>query len=479
VGPGSIRGEAGSDDLSSESLIPSGDTGSVPDGLSPRPRPSLLSSASLTYATQLAVAALSLVNVLIVSRALGPSGRGDVVFLTTISFLSAQFATLSVSESLSNIAGRSPQHRPALASNAVVLAVILGTVTAGVLAATPGIGPHVSLQLRVLSLAVIGPLILQTYFERLVLADYGFRVINASWLITPVTSVTVNAVLYGLGMLSVASAFSVWVAGQLAGLALLSWYIVRHLAGFGRPDPALGRQLVSFGLKAHGSRAMMWGTYRLDQWLVGALAGSRELGLYSVAVAWAEGLFFLPQALTYALRPDLVRLGRRGAGRRAAAAFRIATLGSLPLALAVIAAAPFLCVTVFGAPFHGSIADLRMLAGGALGVAALKMFGGALVAQRKPVLETIATATAFIAMIGLDVLLIPRYGGFGAALASTAAYTAGGFTVALIAARTLGIPQRALIPSVSDVRTVSTTAQGLLRQLAGRNRPSVPEGDAS
>jgi O-antigen/teichoic acid export membrane protein len=426
---------------------------------------------SLTYATQFSAAVLSLFNVLIVSRALGPAGRGDVVYLTTISILSSQFATLSVSESLVNIAGRSPERRPALASNAAVLAVILGAVTAGLLAglilAFPGIGPHVGWQTKVLALAMIAPLILQTYFERMVLADYGFSAINASWLFPPVILVTVNATLYGLGLLSVPSAFSVWAVGQLVGLALLTWYIVRHLASFGRLDPALGRQMVSFGLKAHGSRAMMWGTYRLDQWLVGAIAGSRELGLYSVAVAWAEGLFLLPQAFTLALRPDLVRVGRREAGRRAAAAFRITIVGSLPLVIAVVVAAPFLCVTVFGPSFQGSIADLRMLAAGAFGIAAMKMFGGALVAQREPLLETIATATAFIAMIGLDVLLIPRYGGFGAALASTAAYSAGGFTVALIAARTLGLPRSAMVPSLSDARAVRVTAQGLLHRLRG------------
>lgn len=454
-------------------------TGDAPDVLPSGRRSSLLASASLTYVTQLAVAGLSLVNVLIVSRTLGPSGRGDVVFLTTIAFLSAQFATLSVGESMANIAGRRPEHRPALASNGIVLAVVLGAATACLLAAIPSIGPHVSFQLRALALAMIAPLILQTYLERLVLADYGLRVINLSWLIPPVTSVTVNGALAGLGRLSVASAFSVWVAGQLAGLGLLSAYTARRLAGFGRPDRALGREMVTFGLKAHGSRAMMWGSYRLDQWFVGAMAGSTELGLYSVAVAWSEGLFFLPQALAYALRPDLVRAERRDAGAQSAAAFRIAAVGSLPLAAGAIVAAPFLCTTIFGSSFHGSIADLRILAAGAFGVAALKVFGGALIAQGKPVLETFATGAAFAAMVGLDVLLIPHYGGFGAALASTASYGAGGFTVAWIAARTLGIPRGGLIPGVSDVRTAWAAAQHLTRLLAGRSRAGAPDGDAT
>jgi O-antigen/teichoic acid export membrane protein len=443
-------------------------------------RASVRSSASRNFATQVSVAVLALVNVIIVSRGLGPTGRGDVVFLTTICFLSAQLATLSVGESLANLAGQSPEHRGGLATNATVLAVLLGVVAAGVLAVlmatVPALAPDVSWSLKLLALAAIPFLILQSYFTQLVLADYGFRVINASWLIPAVATLTVNGALSALGRLTVGSAFSVWVAGQMAGLALLSWYIARHLAGFGRANRALGREMVAFGLKAHGSRTLMWGNYRLDQWIVGAIAGSRELGLYSVAVAWSEGLFLVPQALSFALRPDLIRHERREAGAHAAVAFRIAAIFSVILGVIVIVAAPFLCVTVFGSSFHGSIADLRVLALGATGIAALKMFGAALISQRKPLLETIATATAFGAMLGLDLVLVPSLGGLGAAIASTVAYSAGGLAVAIIAARTLSIAWRSFVPSRSDFKTLHAAAVGILRFGQRRRRTHVPEG---
>ena len=62
---------------------------------------------------------------------------------------------------------------------------------------------------------------------------------------------------------------------------------------------------------------------------------------------------------------------------------------------------------------------------------AMKLFGNALTAQRQPMLANAALAIAFGATIGLDLLLIPRYGGVGAAWASTLAYTAGGIAVAV------------------------------------------------
>lgn len=446
-------------------------------GRSPGKRPPLATSTSLNLITQLTVSIASLVNVVIISRALGPTGRGEVVFLTTVAFISSQFSALSVSEAASNIAGGTPQHRRALASNSVVLAVLLGSLTVGFLVTLfrilPDLSPSAGFVPQALMLIAIVPLILQGYFERIVQADYGFKIVNVAWLIPALGNVVVNSVLYAVGSISVASAFGVWVAGQFMALALLWWYIAKRLAGFGRPSSTLTREMVTFGIKAHGSRVLMWGNYRLDQWFVGAIAGARELGLYSVAVAWAEGLFLLPQALSAAQRPDLVRVDRKTAGEQAGTAFRIVTLATVPLVLVILLAAPLLCVGVFGADFRGAIGDLRVLAIGAFGIISLKVLGGALIAQRRPLLETVASVVAFLATIALDLLLIPRFGGAGAALASTIAYTVGGATIIAIAARTLSIPTRVFVPRRADVKTTLASARGLIKRLLGARDAGV------
>ena len=47
-------------------------------------RGSFVRIAGLTYGTNLAVAILSLLNVIITARSLGPTGRGEIALLTTI-----------------------------------------------------------------------------------------------------------------------------------------------------------------------------------------------------------------------------------------------------------------------------------------------------------------------------------------------------------------------------------------------------------
>jgi O-antigen/teichoic acid export membrane protein len=226
------------------------------------------------------------------------------------------------------------------------------------------------------------------------------------------------------------------------------------------------RRTLAFGLKTHVGRVMLLGNYRLDQWLLGAMRGARELGLYSVAVAWAEALLYLPTALKFVQRPDLVRASRTEAARQTAIGFRVALLVTLALGLGMAAVAPILCVTLYGASFQGSIVQLRLLVPGAVGTLALTVFGNALVAQRRPVLSSIAMGTGFVCTTVLDLVLIPPYAGIGAAVASTIAYTATGVMMGVFFLRALGGTVRELIPKREDLGWFPATWR------AARRRPS-------
>jgi O-antigen/teichoic acid export membrane protein len=407
-------------------------------------------SATSTYATNIGVALFSFVSVLITARVLGADGRGSIAFLTTVAFLTSQVATLGIFQADANFAAREPRLTPSLAGTSAAMAAIFGlvgaVVVALIIAIFPAAGAGSAPALIALVLAVIPVLVLQPCLDQLLRAHYVFTLANAAWLGARVVNVVINGTLALIGALTVGTAVASWIAGEVLGTLLLTWGVVHHVGGFSRPDPALARRMLGFGLKAYAGRVMLLGNYRLDQWLLGAIAGARELGLYSVAVAWVEALFFLPTALSLVQRPDLVRASRPEAERQAAMVFRGAAMITLLLAAAMVVGAPFLCVTIFGDQFEGSIEMLRLLAAGAFGIVALKLLGNALTAQRKPMLETAAVATAFVFTVALDLILIPPHGGVGAAIASSAAYTVGGVAVAVIFARALDGRVRDLIP---------------------------------
>lgn len=430
-------------------------------------RHSLLRSGLVTFGSNFGGAALSLLNVLVMARALGPVGRGDVAFLTTIAFLVPWMVSLGIDQANVNFAGRERSIGPALATNSLIFAVVLGTIGTGLVALlvvlVPAAGGEGDPELRWLILASLPMLVAQIYLKQLAVAYYGFIVLNLGYFLPPILNVCVNGGLALFGELTVAAAIITWLAGQAIATFFAIGYVLLRLDGFGRPDSALGRRQLAFGIKAHAGRVMLLGNYRVDQWILGAIAGSRELGLYSIAVAWAETLFFLPNALASVQRPDLVRAAREAAARQAAVVFRVVMAVTAVMALGIVLAAPLLCTGVFGESFAGSVDDLRVLVLGGFGIGALKLLGSALTARDRPLLESAAIGVAFVTIIALDSLLIPELGGLGAAIASTVAYSAGGVAVTVLFVRTLGAPAGDLVPRAADARAAKGMIMSRLR----------------
>jgi O-antigen/teichoic acid export membrane protein len=236
----------------------------------PPPRtPSLARTAAFTYGAQLGAAVLSLLSVLIVARALGAEGRGQVAFLTAMTFLTANLATFGVQEANGNFAASDPRARRALATNSVFLALVLGGAAVAILSALIAIFPAVAGDsnptLRVAAFAFIPAILLQIFLRFLVQAEYGFAATNAAFVLAPMLNVVGNGLFYALGILSVNTAVVWWLAGQALETVLLAWYLQRRLSGFGRPDLALARRALRFGARAHPGRVMLLGNYRLDQ----------------------------------------------------------------------------------------------------------------------------------------------------------------------------------------------------------------------
>ncbi len=447
--------------------------------------PSFVSSAVATYATNVAASALALGNVMITAWALGAVGRGEVAFLTTIAYLTSQVASLSVHQALVNAAGREPTRTPALLGTAIAVALVTGAGGAGLVALlvalVPAVGGSAPTGLLALALAAVPMLVLQLCVQHLVLAHHGFRAVNAAWLLVPVVTCGANGALALAGVLSTGLAVGAWVAGQTLATLLLWRSLTRRWGPPARPERALAGRLLAFGARAHGGRVMLLGNYRLDQWIVGSVAGSRALGIYSVAVAWAEALFFLPTALANVQKPDLVRMGRADAAARAASVLRVALLLTVPLAVGLVVLAPVLCEGLFGASFAPATDQVRVLALGAFGIVALKLLGSALTAQGRPGSETLAVGAAFVTIVALDVLLIPAHGGDGAAVASTVAYTAGGVAAGLLFVRALPARASWLLPRPADLTRVlgavrARRAPGPSPGAATAERPSRSRG---
>ena len=417
-------------------------------------RPPMLRAAIQTYGSYLVASAGGLANVVLTARLLGASGRGEIAFLTTVASLIAFLASLSAYEAMINISGARPGERPALAGAGLVLASVFGGL--GAVAAwtvfwavpTPGMRfTNVDIMITVSAIPIS---ILQTYFLYLARASYDLAMASLGWISAPLATLVLNVGFVAADGLTMRVAVTDWVIGLAVSAALLVAHVGRS-SGFAVPSAPLLKQILGFGLRSHLGGVMVTGTYRLDHWLLGLLSGARELGTYSVAVAWFDAIVHLSRAVSVTFRPDLLRASAADAGRQSARIFRVCAVVVLILVGGTVLAAPFLCVTIFGPEFSDSVFDLRILAFGAFGMMALNIFGTALVAQQRPILESAANGVGFAAALVMYVVMIPPYGATGAALASAVSYLVCGGVASILVHRTLGLQYRLLCPRSSDI----------------------------
>jgi O-antigen/teichoic acid export membrane protein len=417
----------------------------------PEPNPTLSSTRgpALLFWAQVVGNAGLFVGLLLITRALGPSGRGTVAFLTVTALITAWIARLGVTEATVVFAARRPGERRVLLVNSVSFSTIAGVAAAlvvcGLLWFVPVLRPAGvgATELAVLAFSIVAAC----------LADAGYRFMlgcsrfRTHALVTAGTSWVyplLAAALWATFGMTVALATFVWAATQaLRAILLISLAVTRE--GVGRPNLRVLRESISFGIRAWiGTLADSLG-FRVDQILLALIASEAALGFYVVAVNLSEILLYFPGAVSTALLPIAagsaaeLRLGQTLMAWRSAA---FVTLVSLALSALLV---PPLIPIFFGVPFHASITPFLLLLPGLIGFTALIVFSNALVASSQPSLSSLAAVVCFLVGLALDLALIPFFGASGASAAASAAYCAGGVSALLLYRARAPFRLRALI----------------------------------
>jgi O-antigen/teichoic acid export membrane protein len=403
------------------------------------------------------------VGMLLVTRALGPSGRGTVAFLTVTALITAWIARLGVTEATVVFAARRPRDRPVLLSNSLSFSTVAGIAAAalvcGLLWLVPSLRPeHVgATELAILAFSILAAC----------LADAGYRFMlgcsrfRAHALVTAVTSwvypLLAVVIWASFGMTIALGAF-IWAATQALRAILLIFLAVSR-EGLGRPSLRVLRESISFGVRAWiGTLADSLG-FRIDQILLVIIASETALGFYVVAVNLSEILLYFPGAVSTALLPLAARSEAAPRLAQTLKAFRSAGYVTLATLLVSAALGPPLIPIVFGASFSASVTPFLLLLPGLIGFTALIVFSNALVASSLPSLSSLAAVACFLVGLALDLALIPFFGASGAAAAASGAYLAGGLTALLLYRARAPFRLRALVvPQPGDFEVLRALA---------------------
>lgn len=393
----------------------------------------LTGGAAMGAVSRLSVAVTGAATTIAVARLLGPDGTGGFAVALTVVYVLTVLTTLGVEHGVAYYVGRgSWAPRRALAT-VLRVAAIVGTTGAalGLLARVVFPDPFGQLTVAEAALAAGAlPFSLAWFYGSFVaLADDHYE----GYVLPPAAQSVLGLVLVvGLAIPFdlTGAIIGLFASHALVGLGTVLWS-GRHLSERDADDePGQLHQALRFGIKGYAANALQTLNYRVNVFVLAALAPAATVGTFSVALGVTAALWLLPQALSDVLFPRVAALS--ASDHEDAEAHRDFVIGKSlrHTTLIVVAGAAglavalwLLIVPVYGEEFRPAIElSLILIPGvGVLGIAGV--LSAVIIGRGHPeyglYTAMISTPLTMLAYA----LLIPPFEATGAAWATTLSFT--------------------------------------------------------
>ena len=385
-------------------------------------------NARLILIADVTILLSNVISSLVGARALGPAGRGDLLVIVLWPPVVAMLAGLGLPTAYRYWMAREPERVSYLFSNAVLYTIAVGVLS---VAAADLIVPHlvgqrspqVMMLLRIYQVNIPAALFLDL-MRGLLEGTRRFGWAGAARMIFFGVQAFGFAGLWAVGHLTVATAMITMIIAQTSSMLLALIAVLSQLRPSWKPSWVEFKNSMHYAVRDYPGGVADFTTLRLDQLVLAAMASNVAIGLYVVAVRLSEMTTLAADAIADALMPEVAASKVENRAELLwARSLRLAIYMHLVLLPPLWLGAPLLLKILFGerfVPATGAFRWLLVAAGvwslGSIVISGLRGFG-------YPGLSTLAKfSAAAVTTVGLLVLL-PRWGITGAAIASLIGYT--------------------------------------------------------
>lgn len=434
-------------------------------------------NAAITIATQITVLVFGVVASALISRALGPSGRGS--YYVPVTTVTVAFAVLHLSLEMSttyHFAERLETLRR-LARVAVTMSMVVGFL--GFVALTLPYLLHEhgrigGMRTRDLAVAAFAlPFVIHSAQLTNLFVLSGRLPRSQAVLVIAAAAQTLVLVSFGIAdLFSVQNVLIVYV-----GSAVLTWALLMVWSrGFAPPVPTRDRALltrvVGHGLRMHTAYIAFFLLLRSDVFLVNELLDLRDVGLYSLAVLFAELVWTVAASLALAALPFQ---SVADAGEGAAATLqtvRVCLMVAFTLALGCVSTLWWILPTVYGRDFAAAYGPMVVLLPGIIAMTIVRPLWNWLLREGRSGRIVVLFVSAFALNIVLNVVLLPEIGLYGASVASSISYVLIAAVLTVWTLRNTGGRPRDLMPGRAELEAGLGLVTRLLRR--GGAAPTQP-----
>ena len=381
---------------------------------------------------QVAGLLLSFALGVMLARLLGPEGNGRYAMAMLLPALVLNFLNMGIpAANVYFLGSRRVSLRQALRASVRFWVVICGfgipSAVVFVLVFGDTLFKGVGLVQLFTALLLFPIALLQNFYLSLLHGKQEFTAYNKALLVSPSAALILVFVAVFLLDLEVSGALSGVITAQLIGMIFVVLMVHKRVRSEASEltSRAYSKPCITYGIKAHLSNILTFLNYRIDIFLVNYFLNPLSTGVYVVAVNIAERMWILSQSVSFVLLPRLSELhktkeGSRGLAQTLAKVVFLVTLVAIGI-LAVLSK-PFI-VFFFGLKYAGAAGALLWLLPGIAFGNLSRVLSNDIAARGRPELNTYVAALEVGINIAANVILIPKMGINGAALATTLAYS--------------------------------------------------------
>jgi O-antigen/teichoic acid export membrane protein len=400
-----------------------------PPTVKPAPKPSskraFLDDAGSVFGSNMTVLVFGMLTSIILNRGLGPELKGLYVGLLVYPSLLTSLAEMGVKKSTLFAIG---QRRHETESVVGAVSCLYWLTTAIGVFGCLGIyallnNPGFTNAMIALALVSIPFGLLRSYANGIMLGREQIVQFSRTRWIPAVLGFLGIALLVGLMGYKING---VQIAQRLAVLPVVIYAVVlvsRIAPVRPRWNPAMMRQLLAMGTLFALATFIVKLNHRISLILLERLADPTELGQFSIGEHIAELIWQVPAAVGVVIfsRSANAKSGQ-AFSLRVAKLMRVSLVACALVGLLIGITAPWIIPLMYGEAFRPSVTILQLMLPGILVMALFKLLVRDLSGKGRPMVGTMCALPGLAVNAVLGWLLIPKYGGIGAAIASSTSY---------------------------------------------------------
>lgn len=417
------------------------------------------SNAIITSISQFVALILGIGTSIIVTRALGPDGKGVYALVTLFASFFVYYTTFGLNQASVFYLGRKVYPEREVFGHNLVYVLVLSAVSTvcGLVVIFwfgEGLFPGVGAPLLLLGLLFIPAQLLFGFLAAVLLGLQEIRRYNVVQLLRASSLlVTVATLLLWLGLGVQAALLAELTAFLLAAMVVFV-LVYRRVGGVSmRLNSFYLKDSFRYGLTVYVGSTLTFLHYRADMFLINLFLNPAMVGLYTVSASLSEKLSLISDGAATVLFPRISSEADPSKIREfTPLVFRTVLLLVICAAAVLALVSPWLIPAIYSDAFADSVRPFQILLLGAVALIGWSILESDFKGRGKPIWSTVTTALSVVVNIGLNVLWIPRYGITGAAYASAVSYVMALFIALIVYCRLSGNSLiDVLVPRRSDL----------------------------